>query len=366
MNPIKSKLKIEQELTENYLKDMPHAFFTMKGHDMLLEKGQNLAPGTPVWKETDFRALVAENSSAEVERFYRSLNVSGHYQLALQITLDDGKTYNWFELRYRVGMNTKGEIETEGLLINIERNLLKDKDIENARNQEMEARSKEMFLKNLSTEIRSPLNIILGFSELLSNPDFSFSEEERQNYCQVIHGNSRVLMTLVNEILDLSRIESGRLQFSMKECFCEDLLEPIALNWMQQMPEGVNFKFCEGRAGIPILADKSRLEQILNEFLSNAVKYTSQGQIEMGWQYSLATRKVEIYVEDTGCGMPEERRLNLLDPTHGMDKMENGMNHLGLAICQVIAKSMNLEIDIQSQEGRGTRLSLFLKEAENA
>lgn len=381
MKSLKSKLLMDNELTMTYLKDYPHAFFTMKGTDMLLENSQSLVEDPSgaksdlrkfrpwkasglVWSEAQFRAMADAESMPEVERFYLTQHIAGHYSLNVKLTLDGGKTYHWYDLRYRVGSSQRGQIVTEGLLINAERNVNKQQLLQQARNEEEEARSKEIFLNNLGTEIRSPLNIILGFSELLSNPEFQFSEKERKEFCQVIHGNSRVLMTLVNEILDLSRIESGRLQFSMKECQSEDLLETLYLNWVQQVPQGINFRYVEGRKGITVMADKSRIEQVINEFLQNAVKYTTEGEITMGWNYSLKEHKLELYVEDTGCGIPEAQLKQLLDPTHGMAEMQNGTNHLGLAISQVIAKSMNLEIDIQSQEGRGSRFSLYLKEKE--
>ena len=381
MNSLKSKLQAENELTNTYLKDFPHAFFCIQDKKIKLECGQTLLPGQDLykaapkgyhpwrpsgieWTESKFRSMVSQESMSELEHFNLTLNTPGHYCITLQLTLDDGKTYAWYDLRYRVGTAQKGKISTRGLIINAERGANKIQVLEQARNEELEAKSKEAFLNNLNTEIRSPLNIILGFSELLSNTDFEFSPEERMDFCRVIYGNSRMLMTLVNEILDLSRIESGRLEFTMRECTCEDLLETLSLNWVQQIPQGINFRYVEGRKGIRIMADKSRVEQIINEFMQNAVKYTTQGEIILGWSYSLTTRKIEIFVEDTGCGMSEESRKQLLDPSHGMDKMENGMNHLGLAICQIIAKSMNLAISIESQEGRGSKFSLFLKEEE--
>ena len=358
-----AQIKTETELTRRYLEQVPHAYFNMKGRNISLEKGNTLGLTFAQVSEAQLRQMVSPTTTSDLERFYLTLTVTGFHTVTLMLSLKSDGQYSWYDFRYQVSPGQKGQFQVQGLIINVDNSIQKSRSLETAKSEEIEARSKEMFLNNLSTEIRSPLNIILGFAELLSNEDFELTEEERTNYCQIIHGNSQVLMTLVNEILDLSRIESGRLQFVVKETTVEDLLEALSLNWVQQMPQGVEFRYLEGRKGIRVQADKSRVEQILTEFLSNAVKFTTQGEIVLGWNYSLQDRKVEIFVEDTGCGMSQAQRSKLLDPTHGMDRMDaSGSNHLGLAISQVIAKSMNIDIDIQSQEGRGSRFSIFLDE----
>lgn len=366
--PLTNKqIRTEQELTNRFLEGVPHAFFTTReNHTFVLEKGEykNLSLTSNLLTEEMLREMASPTLMSEVERLYLSLHQPGYHCISLLLALPGHDAYEWYDFRFQVTALQKGRFSASGLIINTDQHIQKQMRAETAKNEEIEAKSKEMFLNNLGTEIRSPLNIILGFSELLTNDAFTLTPEERMEYSQIIYKNSLVLTTLVNEILDLSRIESGRLQFSMKECLVEDLLLKMEEKWGSLVMGPVKFRKSEGRKGIKVLADQPRLEQILNEFLSNAVQYTQEGEIVLGWNYSLSTKMVELFVEDTGCGISPERLQELQDPTHGMARMENGTNHLGLAISQVIAKSMNIDISIQSAVGKGSRFSLFIPECE--
>ena len=366
--PLTNKqIRTERTLTDLFLEGVPHAFFTTKENGtFLLEKGeyQTLGLASNQLTEVQLRDMASPTLMAEVERLYLSLRQPGYHCISLLMAFPGHDTYEWYDFRFQVTALQKGRFSATGLIVNSDQSIQKRKRVESARNEELEAQSKEMFLNNLGTEIRSPLNIILGFSELLTNDAFALTPEERTEYSQIIYKNSLVLTTLVNEILDLSRIESGRLQFAMKECTVEDILLTSEEKWGSLILGKVKFRKSEGRKGIKVLADKPRLEQILNEFLSNAVQYTQEGEIVLGWNYSLADKMVEIFVEDTGCGIPPERLKELQDPSHGMNRMENGTNHLGLAISQIIAKSMNIDINIQSAVGKGSRFSLFIPEYE--
>ena len=161
---------------------------------------------------------------------------------------------------------------------------------------------KSAFLANMSHEIRTPLNAIVGFSNLM-NTDIELSKEERENFTELINTNSDLLLNLINDILDLSRIESGRMSFSFQQYSLNELIHDL--------PDFPSFNAGERRTSyantgksISIPTDKFRLTQVITNFLSNAIKFTQKGYILIGYEYREEERHVHIFVEDTGIGIP--------------------------------------------------------------
>ena len=160
---------------------------------------------------------------------------------------------------------------------------------------------KSAFLANMSHEIRTPLNAIVGFSNLM-NTDIELSKEERENFTELINTNSDLLLNLINDILDLSRIESGRMSFSFQQYSLNELISTIYQTFQVLMPENVELRMQIPEKSISIPTDKFRLTQVITNFLSNAIKFTQKGYILIGYEYREEERHVHIFVEDTGIG----------------------------------------------------------------
>ena len=182
---------------------------------------------------------------------------------------------------------------------------------------------KSAFLANMSHEIRTPLNAIVGFSNLM-NTDIELSKEERENFTELINTNSDLLLNLINDILDLSRIESGRMSFSFQQYSLNELISTIYQTFQVLMPENVELRMQIPEKSISIPTDKFRLTQVITNFLSNAIKFTQKGYILIGYEYREEERHVHIFVEDTGIGIPKEKQDAVFNRFTKLDEFAKG------------------------------------------
>lgn len=217
---------------------------------------------------------------------------------------------------------------------------------------------KSAFLANMSHEIRTPLNAIVGFSNLM-NTDIELSKEERENFTELINTNSDLLLNLINDILDLSRIESGRMSFSFQQYSLNELISTIYQTFQVLMPENVELRMQIPEKSISIPTDKFRLTQVITNFLSNAIKFTQKGYILIGYEYREEERHVHIFVEDTGIGIPKEKQDAVFNRFTKLDEFAKGTG-LGLSICKVIAERFDGYIAVESEIGKGSRFSIIL------
>ena len=214
---------------------------------------------------------------------------------------------------------------------------------------ELSDRLKSAFLANMSHEIRTPLNAIVGFSELMINCDDSSEKEE---YMEIIQSNNELLLRLINDILDLSKIESGILErkpekFNMSKV-CSELYTMI-----QPKVTNPNVKFCMDESGPEclIFLDRNRLKQVWMNYLTNAVKCTQSGYIKMG--YSIEGKGIRFYVEDSGVGIPVELQDRVFGRFQKLNEFAQGTG-LGLAISRAIIEGAGGKVGFISQPGKGS------------
>ncbi len=209
-------------------------------------------------------------------------------------------------------------------------------------------RLKSAFLANMSHEIRTPLNAIVGFSNLLTMAE---DEEERNEYINIISSNNELLLQLINDILDVAKIEAGTLEFTDSEIDINALLSDIEQSSRLKAPEGVQISFVEKMPYCIIMSDKNRLAQVITNFINNAIKFTKEGSIRFGYRHK--DDKLLFYVRDTGCGIEPEKKDLVFNRFVKLNSFAQGTG-LGLAICQMIVKKMGGEIGVESQLGKGS------------
>lgn len=217
---------------------------------------------------------------------------------------------------------------------------------------------KSAFLANMSHEIRTPLNAIIGFSSLIAELDLT--AEEKEQYANIITTNNELLLKLVNDILDLARIESGGIIFHKESCNLTDLVKTLYKQHLSDVPEGIEFKEKCPDTPICLYSDKERLYQALENILKNAIKFTSAGFIEIGYEYSTNAQDVRLYVQDTGIGISPEDQEAIFERFKKLDDFVQGTG-LGLSICQAIVKQLNGRILLQSEKNKGCRISLVFE-----
>jgi len=215
---------------------------------------------------------------------------------------------------------------------------------------ELAGEQKTAFLANMSHEIRTPLNAIVGFAGLLATA----TEEDRNSYVEIIKGNTNMLLQLVNDILDMSKIEAGTLEFIYNDVDVNQImreLEGIFRLRLEEADSPVRIVFEPKLSVCFIHTEKNRVSQVLSNFLSNAFKYTSEGYITMG--YEVRENELYFYVTDTGTGIPEGKVERVFERFTKLDAKRQGTG-LGLSISQTIIRKMGGEIGVVSEYGKGS------------
>lgn len=216
-------------------------------------------------------------------------------------------------------------------------------------------RMKTMFIQNISHEIRTPLNAIVGFSDLMLNPDVELENEEKENFKDIIHHNSNLLTGLVNDVLTLSELQSGKAKINIAKCRCNDLCRSALDTVLHRKPKDVELKFTTDVAdSFTIMSDSRRINQVLINFLTNAEKYTSKGTITLDCSAKKTPGYVTFSVTDTGCGIPKEKQSQIFGRFEKLDDFHQGIG-LGLNICNLITELLNAKIGIDSEYTDGAR-----------
>ena len=213
---------------------------------------------------------------------------------------------------------------------------------------------KSAFLANMSHEIRTPLNAIIGFSSLLHYVE---NEQEREQYISLINHNNQLLLKLINDVLDLSKIEAGHIELHSEWFNPAELIEESITEYERNVPAGVKLFARYPAAPGQIEHDPMRIKQILNNFISNALKNTVQGHIEV--YYETDTDGIRISVSDTGCGIPPEKLGMIFERFEKVDSFAQGAG-LGLSICKSIVEKMNGVITVDSTMGVGSTFTVEL------
>lgn len=269
-------------------------------------------------------------------------------------------TWEWFEGQSTYIANISGHpYRLVGICLSIQ----EYKDIENtlieARKKAEESdRLKMAFLANMSHEIRTPLNAIVGFSELLAAAN---TEEEKQKYLEILHTNSELLLQLVNDILDLSKIEAGTLEFVYSDVDINLLLNDLEQLFRMKIGSNSPVQIIT-EPGLPscmVHTDRNRIAQVVSNFVSNAIKFTTEGSIRIGYQSS--ENGLRFYVSDTGSGISADKLEGVFDRFVRLQSDKNG-NGLGLSICKTIVNKLGGEIGAESEVGKGSTFWFTLPE----
>lgn len=266
--------------------------------------------------------------------------------------------FQWWEFSYNT-IHTPGHAPIiAGLLQNIQE--LKDHEQELIESRELaeQAELKQSFLNNMSHEIRTPLNAIVGFSDMLANEP-EFSDEERQEFVDIINTNTKLLLKLVGDVLKLSRIESGNLSFIFQRESVRQLLDDVYQTHSLLIQPPLQFLKDFPPEDVQVNVDPMRLTQVLTNFLNNANKFTKEGSIQLGYCCPSGMSEVHLYVEDTGIGIPHSEQKMIFERFYKRSEFSQGVG-LGLSICVLIVEKMGGRIELRSEEGRGSRFTVVL------
>lgn len=243
--------------------------------------------------------------------------------------------------------------EIDGIVIRVDDITDRERMIEELRQAKLLAEQsdklKSAFLANMSHEIRTPLNAIVGFSDLLMNSE---EQADREEYMQIINTNNELLLKLINDILDLSKLESGSVELKYEDFDLAEYFNGMASSMKQRIvnPE-VRLVTINPYDVCLVKLDRNRVAQVMTNYVTNAIKYTPKGSIEMG--YEVMDTGIRLYVKDTGIGIPEEKKNKVFHRFEKLDEFAQGTG-LGLSICKAITESMGGSVGFESKYHEGS------------
>lgn len=290
-------------------------------------------------------------------KFMALLEVVAHKQklpenrIILRVLENNATDYSYSSFTYSAVEDEAGNVV---VITFIQRDITEDiiyqQNLITAKNKAEEAdKLKSTFLANMSHEIRTPLNAIVGFSELLTETD---DAEEKFEYKQLIETNSEILLKLIGDILDLSKIEVGSIDINRQKLNLCQLCDELYRSFQQRIKNPkITLKLINPYTKCVANFDKYRFMQIFTNFATNAIKYTPQGEIVMG--YECMPGQVRIYVKDSGIGIPEEKKNRIFSRFEKLDTFAQGTG-LGLSICKAIADATGGEVGFKSKANIGS------------
>ena len=228
---------------------------------------------------------------------------------------------------------------------------------EKAQKAEQASRMKSLFLANMSHEIHTPLNAIEGFSRVMAETD---SAEDRMKYMEIVESNNGRVLALINEILDLSRVEAGEITINKSMTDLSELCKNIQLIFKFRCPDNVRLSWSNPTMNVTLNTDANRITQIFSNLISNALKHTSQGSITYGYRLINDGQEVEFFVTDTGTGIAEEDIKHIFNTYMSRDAENQNGYGLGLALCKIIVEKMNGSINVTSKLGQGSTFTFTL------
>ena len=276
---------------------------------------------------------------------------ASHLRRDVRILREDG-TYTWTRVNVMVRDFRPEDGIIDMVCVNYDITELKETErkLIAARDKAEELdRLKSAFLANMSHEIRTPLNAIVGFSSLLTETE---DMKDRKQYMAIVQENTELLLQLISDILDLSKMESGAFEFVKSDTDVNLLCSEIIRSLRMKVPAGVELVFEECLPGCHVWADKNRLNQVISNFINNALKFTFSDSITLGY-YRQTDGYLRFYVRDTGMGIPKNKIKKVFDRFVKLNSFVHGTG-LGLSICKSLVEQMGGTIGVESEEGEGS------------
>lgn len=309
--------------------------------------------GTPMPQVIGVYSNVHPEDRAVLKDFVRGVREGRTNSLRkeVRISRENGK-YTWTSINVMVRDYRPQDGVIDMLCINYDITPLKETEqkliIARDKAEELD-RLKSAFLANMSHEIRTPLNAIVGFSSLLAETD---NKDESQEYIKIVQENNELLLQLISDILDLSRIEADTFNFVYADLNVNETCNEIIKSMSMKVGKGVELIFEKKMPECHIFTDKNRFMQVITNFINNALKFTLQGTIALGYELT-EHQKIKFYVRDTGVGIPKEKLNSIFERFVKLNTFVQGTG-LGLSICKSIVAQMEGEIGVESTEGKGS------------
>lgn len=310
----------------------------------------------------DFGRMMHEDSKASFEFFMNFRHQRGRKTIRLHLTPDGGKSWYWFKMMYAATKESAETGELYGMMMNIDDKKKVEDQLEEAQLLASQVALKENFLANISHDLRTPLGAVTGFSSMLTVPGMTFEPGEREMYLEYIHQNTDMILNMIDSVMEKAQIETGDLEIIQKPVSVCKLVNDCYNTNRIIAPSHLSFYLEMGDPDVIVNIDMTRTKQVVNNFLSNSFKFTTEGSITLGWRHmdDEADSMIEVYVKDTGIGVPADKIDKIFDRYSKVNENDKGTG-LGLNISKTIIEKQGGTIGVESEFGKGSKFFFRLK-----
>ena len=301
----------------------------------------------------EVKAAVHPESQTAYTTLLNFQNQRGKKVLRLRLT-PDGTTWYWTEITYTATEETARTGEIYGLLQNIDHKIHIEEKLKEAQILANQVAVKEDFLAAISHDLRTPLNAVTGFSVLLTMPGMVVDDEEREQYGSIIHENTDMILKMIDDVMEQAQTESTDLKSILRPVSVQQLVNDCYNTNYIIAPSYPVFLLQQAEPDVIVNIDMTRTKQVINNFLSNAFKFTTEGSITLGWRYVEGTDQIEVYVQDTGIGVKPEKQATLFERYVKVNETDKGTG-LGLNISKSIIEKQGGTIGVESEYGKGSK-----------
>lgn len=303
----------------------------------------------------EFAGMMHEDSKASFEFFMNYRKQRGKKTIRLHMSPDGGKSWYWFKMMYTATPETAESGELYGMMMNIDDKKKVEEQLEEAQLLASQVALKENFLANISHDLRTPLGAVTGFSSMLTVPGMTFEPGEREMYLEYIHQNTDMILNMIDSVMEKAQIETGDLDIIQKPVSVCKLVNDCYNTNRIIAPSHLAFYLDMDDPDVIVNIDMTRTKQVVNNFLSNAFKFTTEGSITLGWRYvEEAEGMIEVYVKDTGIGVPADKVDKIFDRYSKVNENDKGTG-LGLNISKTIIEKQGGTIGVESEFGKGSK-----------
>ena len=303
----------------------------------------------------EFAGMMHEDSKASFEFFMNYRKQRGKKTIRMHMSPDGGKSWYWFKMMYTATPETAESGELYGMMMNIDDKKKVEEQLEEAQLLASQVALKENFLANISHDLRTPLGAVTGFSSMLTVPGMTFEPGEREMYLEYIHQNTDMILNMIDSVMEKAQIETGDLEIILKPVSVCKLVNDCYNTNRIIAPSHLAFYLDMDDPDVIVNIDMTRTKQVVNNFLSNAFKFTTDGSITLGWRYvEEAEGMIEVYVKDTGIGVPADKVDKIFDRYSKVNENDKGTG-LGLNISKTIIEKQGGTIGVESEFGKGSK-----------
>lgn len=311
--------------------------------------------------KNDFLKYVHPDDLQLLNSYHETLYKSPGIQIQrIRFCFNNKDDYQWYELRCRSLKDAQGEMMLAGIMQNIQELVERENQLILAKNLAEKAELKQSFINNMSHEIRTPLNAIVGFTNLLVESADEIDQDEKENMLEIINHNNELLLKLINDTLEISHLDSGNMEFEIKEWDMTQIVKEIYMTYQPLIQSSLQFHLeLDDTIPLPVNIDRLRFVQVISNFLNNANKFTQTGYITLGCKIDNVNSKVCVYVKDSGKGIDEKELMIIFDRFYKSDEFGQGTG-LGLPICKLIIEKLSGHIEVHSEVDKGSYFVVIL------